>query len=298
MSVAPPRLKIAIGIATTGRRNVLADVIGYFSLQTRLADALIICPAKPEDVDLERLSEYGAPVTVIPGPTGLPKQRNVILDNTDADVVAFFDDDFLPAADFLEELETYFVGNPELVAITGNVLADGAHGPGLAFEDGVRILDVAQKPDKPFIYIPTFGTYGCNMAVRVKVAREHNIRFDEKLPLYGWWEDIDFSRRLIPHGRIMRSAGLRGVHLGSKSGRTSGRRLGYSQVANIIYMARKGSVPGFAAFKQITRNVVANHFKALKPEPWVDRAGRVRGNWHAIGDLITGRIDPERILKL
>jgi len=290
-------LKIAIGIATTGRREVLADAIGFFSHQTRRADELIICPAKADDVDITRLEEYGAPVTVIPGPTGLPKQRNVILDNTDADIVVFFDDDYLPADDFIAEAEALFQADPELAVLTGNVLVDGAHGPGLAFTEGVNILAVAQPPQKPFAVYPAYGAYGCNMAVRLKVARQHGISFDENLPLYGWWEDIDFSRRLLPYGRVMRSLGLRGVHLGSKNGRTSGKKLGYSQVANMIYMARKGSISMGVAIKQIARNMSANHVKILKPEPWVDRAGRVQGNWKALGDLISGRLDPRRILE-
>jgi GT2 family glycosyltransferase len=291
-------LKIAIGIATTGRPDVLADAIAFFARQTRLADELIICPAKTGDVDMARLAEYGAPVTVVPGPTGLPKQRNVILDNTDADIVVFFDDDYLPAEDFLAEIEAHFLADPDLAVLTGVVLADGAHGPGLAFAEGVEILARAQAPEKPFSIYPAYGAYGCNMVVRRQLAQAHNIRFDENLPLYGWWEDIDFSRRLLPYGRVMRSNGVRGVHLGSKNGRTSGKKLGYSQVANMIYMARKGSISMGAAIRQIARNMSANHVKALKPEPWVDRIGRVQGNWKAMGDLVSGRLDPRRILEL
>jgi GT2 family glycosyltransferase len=290
-------LKIAIGIATTGRRDVLADAIGFFSRQTRLADELIVCPARADDVDMPRLTEYGAPVRVIPGPVGLPKQRNVILDNTDADIVVFFDDDYLPAEDFLEEIQAQFLANPDLAVLTGNVLVDGAHGPGLTFDEGAEILARAHPPQKPFAVYPAYGAYGCNMAVRRKLAMAHDIRFDENLPLYGWWEDIDFSRRLMPYGAVMRSFGLRGVHLGSKNGRTSGKKLGYSQVANVIYMARKGSISMGVALRQIARNMSANHVKALKPEPWVDRIGRIQGNWKAIGDLITGRLDPRRILE-
>ena len=295
--VSPSSLKIAIGIATTGRRDVLADAIAFLARQTRRADALIICPAKPDDVDITRLAEYGAPVKVVSGPTGLPKQRNVILDNTDADIVVFFDDDYLPAEDFLAEMEAQFLADPALAVLTGNVLVDGAHGPGLTFAEGVNILAAARAPEKPFAVYPAYGAYGCNMAIRRKVAFEHDIRFDENLPLYGWWEDIDLSRRLLPYGRVMRSYGLRGVHLGSKNGRTSGKKLGYSQVANMIYMARKGSISTGAAIKQIARNMTANHIKALKPEPWIDRVGRVQGNWKAIRELISGRLNPNRILE-
>jgi hypothetical protein len=38
--------------------------------------------------------------------------------------------------------------------------------------------------------------------------------------------------------------------------------------------------------------------RALRPEPWVDRRGRARGNWLAMFDLLRGRVVPERILEL
>ncbi len=295
--IRPSSLKIAIGIATTGRPDVLAEAIAFLSRQTRRADALLICPAREGDVNESRLVEYGAPVSIIRGPIGSSIQRNALIDASDADVMVFFDDDFLPADDFLAEMEAQFIADPELAVLTGNVLVDGAHGPGLTFSEGVNILAEAQAPEKPFAVYPAYGAYGCNMAVRMKLAQEYNIRFDESLPLYGWWEDIDFSRRLLPYGRVMRSYGLRGVHLGSKNGRTSGKRLGYSQVANMVHMARKGSITAGAAFRQIVRNMVANHVKAIKPEPWIDRLGRVKGNWKAMADLVSGRLDPRRILE-
>lgn len=293
----PKRLKIAIAIATANRRDGLSDTIAFLSRQTRRADAFLICPAKPQDVDEARLADYGAPIEVIPGPTGLPKQRNVLMAASDADIIVFFDDDFLPADTFIAETEALFLARPDIVIATGKVLADGANGPGILYDDAVATL-AADQPPQPPVLTPTYGGYGCNMAFRLAVAKAHDIRFDENLPLYGWWEDIDFSRRLAPYGKIMNSNALRGVHLGSKSGRTSGVKLGYSQIANIIYMQRKGSVSGLVAVRQVLRNLIANHLRYFKPEAWVDRAGRIKGNWIALTDILKGRMHPERILEL
>src|SRR5690606_38542508 len=99
-----------------------------------------------------------------------------------------------------------------------------------------------------------------------------------ELPLYAWFEDIDFSRQLAPHGRIMRSLKLVGVHLGTKrSGRSPGRQLGYSQVCNPIYLSRKGTLSWSFSLKYVYRNMLANLVKTLRPEPWVDRKGRCAG---------------------
>ena len=78
------------------------------------------------------------------------------------------------------------------------------------------------------------------MIVRTAPVLAHGLRFDENLPLYGWLEDIDFARSIAPYGRVVKSMLLRGVHLGVKRGRTSGVKLGYSQIANPLYMLEKG----------------------------------------------------------
>ena len=37
---------------------------------------------------------------------------------------------------------------------------------------------------------------------------------------------------------------------------------------------------------------------SLRPEPWIDRRGRLAGNLRALRDLVTGRLAPGRILEL
>ena len=129
-------------------------------------------------------------------------------------------------------------------------------------------------------------------------VRAHGIRVDERLPLYAWYEDIDVTRRLGAYGKILRLAGARGVHLGSKSGRVPGLRLGYSQVVNPIYLALKGSFPWSHAIPSAARHCLKNLLLAAFPEPWADRWGRFRGNMIGLWDVLRGRITPERILEL
>ena len=114
----------------------------------------------------------------------------------------------------------------------------------------------------------------------------------------GWLEDVDFSRQLARHGRIVSSERLHGVHLGTKSGRTSGLRLGYSQIANPVYLMSKKTMSPRHAAPQIMRNLVANAVKFIRPEPWVDRRGRLLGNMRAVGDLVRGRLSPRNVTVL
>jgi GT2 family glycosyltransferase len=211
----------------------------------------------------------------------------------------FFDDDFLPAPDYLDELEKLFVSNPDVAVATGNVLADGATGAGLDFKDGFKVLASAGPNNFTRELASTYNAYGCNMAVRLAPVREHGLRFDENLPLYAWLEDVDFSRQLAPYGRVVKGQRLRGVHLGTKkSGRSPGRRLGYSQIANRVYIMRKGNLPLTGVLEGCATNVLSNFFKSANPEPWTDRRGRLAGNFLALWDLLRGKLHPANILMM
>ena len=298
LSPGKTSLKIAVGIATAGRREILSKVLRHHCRQTRLPDLVLVCATDEKDVDRRASKSPHPPLQIIFGPKGLCHQRNVILDNLEGfDVVVFLDDDFVMHCSYLSEVERLFLNKPDVAMSTGKVIADGITGPGIEFEDGIVIAVSAEVPADAELRDIHNG-YGCNMAVRVSAIQAGNIRFDENLPLYGWLEDVDFSRRLVGRGRIVRSERLLGVHLGSKSGRTNGVRLGYSQIANPYYLFRKNTLSGPRAARRIARNILANAGKYLWAEPWVDRKGRMKGNLLALGDLLRGRISPENILTL
>jgi GT2 family glycosyltransferase len=290
-------MKIAIGIATRGRAAILGEVLKELRLQSRAPDRIIICHVTPDDV--AGLAERFPAVEFLPSPAGLPRQRNAILDTAgDCDAVLFLDDDFLPAPDYLAVTERVLDLHPDCVVTTGTVIADGAKGPGIEVPEGRAILADDRHEGDALAVAPHFNGYGCNMAFRMAPLREHGIRVDEQLPLYAWYEDIDVTRALGRHGSILRLAGARGVHLGSKSGRVAGNRLGYSQVANPIYLARKGTFPWSHAIPSAVRHIAMNALRSLAPEPHVDRFGRLKGNLLALWDLLRGRAHPMRIMDL
>ncbi|WP_211875330.1 glycosyltransferase family 2 protein [Plastoroseomonas arctica] len=267
--------------------------------QTRPADAVIICPAHPDDFDERAAASIGLPITAIRSRPGSCAQRNAILDrSSEFNLVVFFDDDFLPANTFLAECERLFAEAPDIVVATGRVLVDGIHGPGLSVAEGRAILERDDGSDAEAPPTAIYNAYGCNMAFRMAAIDANATRFDEAMPLYAWQEDVDFCRRLAPLGRIVRSPALRGVHLGSKRGRSSGIRFGYSQIANPLYLVRKGSVHRSWALRLMLRNLAANMAGSLRPPALVDRRGRLRGNLIAFRDLLRRRMAPDRILEL
>lgn len=288
-------LRIAAGIATRGRAGVLAATLADLQKQTRLPDHVVVCATEPADVGGDSSALPGAP-EVLFVPPGLPRQRNAILDRLDGfDAVLFLDDDFLMVPGYVAATVEAFAAHPDLVATTGTLIADDARGPGLTLEAGLALI-AADGGGTGLQPVP--HGYGCNMAARLDVVRRHGLRFDERLPLYGWSEDIDFTHRLKRHGFIAKLGAARGVHLGVKQGRTPGHRLGYSQVANPVYLFRKGSYSLGRAAGSVGRNMAMNLARALRPEPYIDRRGRLRGNLLALGDMLRGRMTPERILEL
>jgi GT2 family glycosyltransferase len=289
-------LRIAIGIATRGRPEILLEILRELDLQSRPADRIIVSHVAETDIS----GAVGLPrVEFVTGAAGLPRQRNAILDAIDdCDIVLMIDDDFLPERHYVATTLAIFAAATNVVVTTGRVLADGARGPGLGMAAARDILARASGDVPQSDVEPTFSGYGCNMALRLDVIRAHALRFDERLPLYGWYEDIDFCRRLGRHGRIVQVVAARGVHLGVKGGRTSGRRLGYSQVINPLYLWRKGTYPLGHALRSVGRHLLINGARSLWPEAWVDRRGRLIGNSLALVDILRGRARPERILDL
>lgn len=288
-------MRIHVVIPTTGRAGIVGQVVRRLMGQTRVPDGIVVVGAGVDDV--EGLEDLVPRLRVMTAPKGLCRQRNAGLDAVagECDAVVFIDDDFVPANDFLENAEALLAANDQIVGLTGQLVADGAQTGSLTFEEAVRRLDVEyQRPQR--VTARTVWLYGCNMVVRLDA--ECDLRFDEALPLYGWQEDVDFSSRLGRRGEMYRSHLLTGIHLGVRGGRTSGRRLGYSQVANVIYLRRKGTIRLLHGWRIMVCNVAINLLMSIRPEPDIDRRGRLAGNLRAFIDLIQGRLDPLKVLSL
>ncbi|SDF96125.1 glycosyltransferase family 2 protein [Paraburkholderia phenazinium] len=292
IGVAP---RICVGIATRGRPAEVATIVACLRAQALQPASIVVACTGPDDIGTVQEANDLRIVFVKPG---LTRQRNAILDSmpADTDYVVFFDDDFVPHPDWLREAADAFLADPALACITGHVVADGILGPGLSVDDARRALATVQ-PDRHGWVSDGYSPYGCNMAFRASAVA--TLRFDERLVLYGWLEDRDFGARVAQtRGRLVKLGRALGVHLGVKRGRMPGRRLGYSQVMNPLYMMHKGTMSRGEACLQIVRNVAANVSKSIAPETYIDRRGRLAGNLIAFGDVLRGRRTPERAERL
>jgi glycosyltransferase involved in cell wall biosynthesis/GT2 family glycosyltransferase len=288
-----PKLpKIAVAIATLGRPAIVTATLSYLLRTQSLTPAAVIvsCVAREDAGDAANLPT----VIVVTGRPGLPAQRNAALEALPPgiDIVVFFDDDFVAEANWLAVAARTFRDEPQVVAFTGRILDDGIKGPGLSFDEAVRIVETVDHRS-PWSRIEPYSPYGCNMAFRRSAVGD--LKFDERLVLYGWLEDRDFGGALAKRGgSLIKSAHACGVHMGVKSGRVAGDRLGYSQVVNPIYLLRKGTMSLGQVALHLFRNISSNVAHAASPEPFIDRRGRLRGNLRGLADVLRGRVEPDR----
>ncbi|RYC29464.1 glycosyltransferase [Lichenibacterium minor] len=294
-----PLPRVAVAVATRGRPEVVTETVRLLvETQSHAPLAVVVSCADPTDAG----GCAAIPgVSVIAASPGLAAQRNAAIDAVaslapDAEAIAFFDDDFVADPGWIEAVARAFRDAPDIVALTGDVLADDVKGPGLSFSDALAIVRTP-APVAGWGAIEPYSPYGCNMAFRASAVRGQ--RFDERLVLYGWLEDRDFAAALAKGGgRMVKIAAARGVHMGAKGGRVRGERLGYSQVVNPLYMNRKGTMTVPLVADHLARNIGSNLVGSFRPEPHVDRFGRLKGNLRAMLDVARGRIDPERAASL
>jgi GT2 family glycosyltransferase len=272
-------------------------VLTRLFLQPRIPDVVLVSAVDAADLpDLSPIDK----VRSVFGGIGLTAQRNrgIAHLNGSVDIIAFIDDDFIVGDDYFLNMERIFAQDPSIVGVIGEIIADGANSAGFTFEEGLMLAEQHCQQNITPITQEIRGFQGSNGIIAIRTANIGSLRFDERLPLYGWQEDLDFCSALSRSGRVVKTSIAWGVHLGIKRGKGSGVRLGYSQIINPAYIVSKGNMSLTYAFRLASRNLLANVVKSIRPESYIDRRGRLRGNVIGMFHLMTGRLTPEYILQL
>lgn len=304
-------MKPFIVVATKGRAKETYELLSYLLAQTKPVEKIIVVGSEAKDVlDLDTHPAFKNNLAEIHVSTvGSCKQRNYGLDLLENYVdevdpsnwfVVFFDDDFRPRNTWIAECEEAFLEDANLMGLTGRVIADGIHSKGFSEQEVNDFLMGKSLPlesqfsgEKKRI---VNDLYGCNMAFRGTFAKSE--RFDENLPMYGWQEDVDYSNRVMAYGTLLFNPDCVGVHMGVTTGRTSGVRFGYSQIANPLYLICKGTLSRKKAFVLMTRNIISNVVKTITFNRKKDYCGRLYGNFKAFLDLLTCKCHPTNITKM
>jgi GT2 family glycosyltransferase len=295
-------MKLGLVIPSHARPDFLEKLLTHLMSQRRVPDEIVLSTVDPSDIPEISHHHITTNVQTIFGSIGLTGQRNrgmsCVIDTVD--LIAFIDDDFIVGDDYFLNMERIFEQDDSIVGMNGEIIADGANSVGFTFEEGLRLAKQYGQQKRALVTREISGpyAYGCNGIIAFRTASIGSLRFDERLPLYAWQEDLDFCGALRRSGRIVRTNFVWGVHLGTKHGKGGAVRLGYSQIINPAYIVRKGNMSCAYAFRLSARNFLANLVKSIRPESYIDRRGRLRGNLIGMFHLMTGRLSPEYILKI
>ena len=295
-------------VATRGRPLETKRLLTELSWQDSLPLYVVVVGTTMDDLPgVDEKMPYEMSL-VLSEKAGLTAQRNRGLDElrrsrlvgATPQFVVFFDDDFRPAASWLRLASEAFHRDPDLAGLTGQVLGDGINGDAIGEEEAAEII-AGEAPSRGHWSAGATSRaveslYGCNMAVTSAVAAV--CRFDEALPLYGWQEDCDFTGQVRRLGQARIIPECQGVHLGVKSARTSGLRLGYSQIANPMRIYHRKNMTRLRLVRFVSRALMANLIRTLGGRKTVDYRGRLNGNMLALVDFMRGRCSPGRILDL
>lgn len=295
-------MKVSVVVCSVNRPPILHDTVLSIARQTlRPAEIVIVSPSR-EHVLPETL---GIPsVRFVLGRLGLPAQRNAGLDSVgECDLVAFFDDDIELSVSFLRNIAGLFAENKDILIASGRLLHDGGRGAAITREQARELCRQHDRnevsPAGAARYASSNSAYGCNMIVRR--AATNNVRFDEWLPLYAWLEDRDYSHRITRnlHAPIELQNAV-AVHLGSRSGRIGGVRMGFSEIVNPVYLWAKNKTFAFRyiVMQYWLRCVAGNILGILMRDSEYDRIGLLKGNLIGFRHLLSGRCDPSHITRL
>jgi len=288
-------IRVAVILATKDRPQAIAELIGLLENQSLVPSIVVISATTATDIGVRPATHLN--VEYIFGSVGSAAQRNRGLERvrTRADVAIFFDDDFAPAENWIEQCAALFLSEPSIAGANGIVIRDGVKTRPISWQEAQHLL-AAPRPTDPRTLPAIRDLYGCNMAFRISAIGD--MQFDERLVLYGWLEDKEFSREAAKRGRLVECNWLVGVHLGLQSGRVSGKRYGYSQVVNAWYLYQKGVLSLREASTHILKPLIVNAVKTIRPESHIDRRGRLHGNLVGIVHLLSGACRPENVAEL
>jgi GT2 family glycosyltransferase len=295
--------RVAVVIASAHRPQVLQETVASLMLQSEPAAEIIISVPGSEHVTAETAQLPS--VKIVRAELSATRQRNRAIDAiaSDAELVAFLDDDVELRRDYLEALRRSFGTSREVAFLRGHMIANGMDiGPidragarAMVGSDAATHSGAAAPPQ--LVPITCIDAFGATMSVRRAVLQ--TARFDERLPLYSYMEDLDFAAQCTAYGRLAYCHNARLVHLYAPGGRLPGLCIGFAQVMNPAYLWRKGTCPTGFLLRRLAQHLAANALKSLHPRHSTpDRRARLAGNLRAVRSLLRGRIAPEDMAAL
>lgn len=302
---------IAVVICTYKRAASVAAFLRTLASQDRKPEQLIIVDASPDDEtertfrdrdDRNCLADSVSYFHVAEPRRGLTRQRNFALPLISTDLVAFFDDDVRLLPSCLAEMEKAHRENQNVVGV-GAVVENDCAPPWLVWRlrRSLRIVPDLRPGSYcrsgmsiPWNFLPP-GTdsivegdwlSGCAMMWKTAAVRE--TCFNEAFNGYASGEDLDFSLRMRPKGKLVVTGKAKVLHIHDENGRPDPLQLVYMRITNsyqihrhcLPHRTRTDGVRFVYAYGMDTLLKCANLFRPGKQlETIIFLRGRLRFFW-------------------
>jgi GT2 family glycosyltransferase len=287
------RSPIAI-ICSVNRPEVLHETVLCLTRQTVPCSILISVPA---EADVLPATRQLPGVEVLLGARGASAQRNRALRSISGtpELIAFLDDDMEVEEHYIEELQRTYREHASTVLVNGANLAHGIYPAGTLNREIARklIQDQLKRGLPEENLIPARTGYGSRMSFRGSLLGK--VEFDERLPLYSYMEDYDFTLECRIYGSVGENPRALGVHIELSSGRVAESKRGYSEIVNPVYIWSKRTG---AALPRTLGGALKRTLKNAAKSPNSYFRKRLFGNLLGWSHLLVGKIEPEYILKM
>ena len=251
-------MRISAVICTSNRPAGLARLLQALLSQQRLPDQVVIVEDRqgpePQQI-LKALRDQGSDVCYLRrSPPGLTASRNLALKHADGELLSFFDDDTVPAADYLQMVEQVFAADAKgRLGGLAAVLEPWDHRPGMGDRLWQMLMRLAGLWSLPYrrrreIFGPAvrsrFALFHAAFLPGVVTYRRsalNGLRFDETLVGYGLGEDLDISFSLPSRWQLYRCALLRIRHQRDSQQRLDHLALGKMFTCHLAHITCKHS---------------------------------------------------------
>lgn len=243
-----------IVIPTRNRIQELINTLNFLEINSFFFKKIIIVDSSTLEIKDEikkKILEYKSSIKIIDSEPSTCIQRNVGLNFLgDNEYVMFLDDDNKFYPDAFSKMQYFLNKNKDFVGVAFNQV----------YNEKKTILDKLKKnyiSNKIGIYSSDNGGFSSSgwqsrfvnfnhdslvqwlptRAVIYKSNEVKNIKFDNKLGVYGYLEDLDFSLQLKKRGNLMVCSGARYTH--DQSITRPGFEFGKKELRNRYYIVKK-----------------------------------------------------------
>lgn len=188
---------ISVAIITRNRQLKLYKCLNGLTKQTKKPLEVLVIDNGSQDKTKEVTLSFSDRLPIryfLESKIGIPFARNRALKEAQGEILAFIDDDCVPASYWLEAMLTAHRKNKEVMAIQGRSIGEPLDSLFGLFSHIAHELTIERNltADNCLFYLDTK-----NVSFKMQTIRKHKLKFNTNLPRGS---DVDFSKQILSCG--------------------------------------------------------------------------------------------------